>query len=82
MKRVCAGDSGRSGVGLSDEGPIAGVVGMGVEGSGRSQAAAARSYGVVPGDFGWRWREAGVMDCDGGLAGWWEVWLGVVEGAA
>lgn len=50
MKRVCADDSGRSGVGLSDEGPIAGVVGVRVKGSWRAQAAAARSCRVMLGD--------------------------------
>lgn len=47
MKRVCADESGESAVGLSDEGPIAGVVGMRVKGSGRSVVADAGSRGVV-----------------------------------
>ncbi len=47
MKRVCAGDSGRSGVGLSDEGPIAGVVGVRIKGSGRSLVADVGFCGVV-----------------------------------
>jgi len=46
-KRVCAEDSGRSGVGLSDEGPIAGVVGVRAKCSGRSLVADAGSRGVV-----------------------------------
>lgn len=47
MKRVCEDTSGQSAVGLSDEGPIAGVVGMRVKGSGRSAVADAGSCRVV-----------------------------------